>query len=146
MRKKILVGNWKMNNNLEESISLVKEVLSEIPKKGVEIVFAPSYIFLHKIVHVCKEFKNVFVSSQDCSEIEKGAYTGDVSASMIKSCNVSYVILGHSERRNRYSETNQKIKQKVNTALLNDLKVILCCGETIEQREKKQIHDYRQQY
>ncbi|MBG65450.1 MAG: triose-phosphate isomerase [Flavobacteriales bacterium] len=137
MRKKILVGNWKMNNNLKESTSLVNDILSELPQNGVELVFSPSFVFLHNVVKLCKSYDNVFVAAQDCSEIQNGAYTGDVSAEMIKSCDVNYVILGHSERRNKYAETNYVITQKVNLSLSNNLKVILCCGETLEQREKK---------
>ena len=107
MRKNIVAGNWKMNLNRAEAIALVNEVLSKLPNNNLaEIVFAPSNVYLHKLAKMCANINKVSVASQDCSENIKGAFTGEVSASMIASCNVEYVILGHSERRTNFNETN----------------------------------------
>ena len=136
MRKNIVVGNWKMNLNRAEAIALVDEVLSKLPNNNlVEIVFAPSNVYLHKLAKMCANINKVSVASQDCSANEKGACTGEVSASMIAFCNVEYVILGHSERRTNFGETNNLLQTKVNRALENNLSIIFCCGESLEQRE-----------
>jgi len=137
MRKNIVAGNWKMNLNRAEAIALVDEVLSNLPTNNLtEIVFAPSYVYLHKVAKMCANTNKVSVASQDSSTNEKGAFTGDVSAPMIASCNVEYVILGHSERRTNFDETNDLLKTKVDRALENNLSIIFCCGESFEQREK----------
>ena len=114
MRKNIVAGNWKMNLNRAEAIALVDEVLSNLPRNNLtEIVFAPSYVYLYKVAKMCANTNKVSVASQDSSANEKGAFTGDISASMIASCNVEYVILGHSERRTNFNETNELLKIKV---------------------------------
>ena len=137
MRKNIVAGNWKMNLNRAEAIALVDEVLSNLPRNNLtEIVFAPSYVYLYKVAKMCDNTNKVSVASQDFSTNEKGAFTGEVSASMIASCNVEYVILGHSERRTNFDETNDLLKTKVDRALENNLSIIFCCGESLEQREK----------
>jgi len=137
MRKNIVTGNWKMNLNRAETIALVDEILSNLPTNNLtEIVFAPSNVYLHKVAKMCTNTNKVSVASQDCSANKKGAFTGEVSASMIASCNVEYVILGHSERRINFNETNGLLKTKVDRVFENKLSVIFCCGESLEQREK----------
>jgi len=136
MRKKIVAGNWKMNLKREEGLALVSEVLSKLPKdKNTEVVFAPSFLYLHKIAKMCNDFDSVFLAAQNCSAHESGAFTGEVSANMIASCNAKYIVLGHSERRANFKESNQVLKTKVEQAFANNLAVIFCCGETLEQRE-----------
>jgi triosephosphate isomerase len=146
MRKNIVVGNWKMNLKREESLELVSAVLSKLPEdKNTEVVFAPSFLYLHKIAKMCNDFDSVFLAAQNCSKEEKGAFTGEVSAEMISSSKGDYVLIGHSERREFFKETNGDLAQKVNRALANNLKVIFCCGEILEQREKGVHFDWIKQ-
>jgi len=136
MRKNIVAGNWKMNLNRAEAIDLVDEILSKLPtNNSTEIVFAPSYLYLHKVAKMCTNSNSISVASQDCSANEKGAFTGEISANMIASCGAEYLVVGHSERRFNFKETNELLKTKVWQAFANDLKVIFCCGESLEQRE-----------
>ena len=136
MRKKIVAGNWKMNLNRLEGISLVEDVLSVLPNNNnTHIVLAPSFVYLHKVAKLCANTSKVVAAAQNCSANEKGAFTGEVSANMIASCNARYVILGHSERRVNFNETNEILKTKVGQAFTNNLKIIFCCGESLSQRE-----------
>ena len=135
MRKNIVAGNWKMNLNREQGINLVDNILSQISiDNKIEVVFAPSFIYLDKVSKKCINRNNVFVASQDCSSHVQGAFTGEVSADMLASCSVRYVILGHSERRVNFNETNELLKLKVDQACVNNLGIIFCCGESLEQR------------
>lgn len=138
MRKKIVAGNWKMNNTLEEGKALTSEVVnmakSEVPS-SVHLVLCTPFIHLVPVVQLAEKTL-VSVGAQNCSDKESGAYTGEVSASMIASANVSYVILGHSERREYFKETNASLATKVDLALKHNLTPIFCCGESLTQREK----------
>ena len=143
MRKKIVAGNWKMNLEREEGLSLVSEVLSKLPKdNNIEIVFAPCFLYLYKIAKMCNDFDSVFLAAQNCSKEGKGAFTGEVSAKMIASSNGDYVIIGHSERREFFQETNVALAEKINRAIANNLKVIFCCGESLNQREEGTHFDW----
>jgi len=125
-----------MNLEREEGLALVSEVLSKLPKdNNIEIVFAPCFLYLYKIAKMCNNFDNVFLAAQNCSKEVKGAFTGEVSSEMISSSNGDYVLIGHSERREFFKETNTDLAQKVTRALANNLKVIFCCGERFNQRE-----------
>jgi triosephosphate isomerase len=136
MRKNIVAGNWKMNLNRAEGIALVEDVLAKLPTdNNTHVVFAPSFVYLHKVAKMCANTSKVVAAAQDCSANEKGAFTGEVSANMIASCNAKYVVLGHSERRANFKESNEILKTKVGQAFRNDLKVIFCCGESLSQRE-----------
>ena len=136
MRKNIVAGNWKMNLNRAEGIALVNEVLSKLPTdNNTHVVFAPSFVYLHKVAKMCANTSKVVAAAQDCSANEKGAFTGEVSASMLASCGARYVVLGHSERRANFADSNENLKTKVGQAFRNDLKVIFCCGESLSQRE-----------
>jgi triosephosphate isomerase len=136
MRKNIVAGNWKMNLNRAEGIALVEDVLAKLPSdNNTHVVFAPSFVYLHKVAKMCANTSKVLAAAQDCSANEKGAFTGEVSACMIASCNAKYVVLGHSERRANFKESNEILKTKVGQAFRNDLKVIFCCGESLSQRE-----------
>ncbi|MDP4266163.1 MAG: triose-phosphate isomerase [Bacteroidota bacterium] len=138
MRKKIVAGNWKMNKNLNDGIQLIKEIIdltnSEVIE-DVEIIIAPPFIHLNKAVELLKNNKSIGVSAQNCNQFESGAYTGEISAQMLSSIGVKYVILGHSERRAYFNETNETLALKVAIALKNNLIPIYCCGETLKQRE-----------
>ena len=135
MRKNIVAGNWKMNLKRDESLKLVEEVLSLLENNDVEVVFAPSYTYLYKVNKMCTNLSSVYTASQNIYKNENGAFTGEVSAEMVHSLGVKYTILGHSERREYFNETNQDLKTKVDLALSNNLDVIFCCGESLEQRE-----------
>ena len=136
MRKKIVAGNWKMNLNLQEGIALAKEINEAMTaeKPNCDVVICTPFIHL---ASVAKELNASLVGlgAENCADKEKGAYTGEVSAEMVKSTGAQYVILGHSERRQYYGETAEILKEKVLLALKNGLKVIFCCGETLEERE-----------
>ncbi len=125
-----------MNLNRSEGLGLVEDVLSKLPVDNItHVILAPSFVYLHKVAKMCADIPKVVAASQDCSANEKGAFTGEVSASMIASCSARYVVLGHSERRTNFTETNELLKTKVGQVFANDLKVIFCCGESLAQRE-----------
>ena len=136
MRKKIVAGNWKMNENLQEGIILAKEINTalEADKPNCGVVICTPFIHLASVAQVLNK-SLVSLGAENCADKEKGAYTGEVSAAMVKSTGAEYVILGHSERRQYYNETPEILKEKVRLALNNGLKVIFCCGETLEERE-----------
>jgi len=142
MRKKIVAGNWKMNLNLQEGVALAKEInevlKAEKPNCGV-IVCTP-FIHLASVAEVLDQ-NVVALGAENCADKEKGAYTGEVSAEMVKSTGAQYVILGHSERRQYYKETPEILKEKVLLALKNGLKVIFCIGETLEERESNKQNE-----
>ena len=136
MRKKIVAGNWKMNTNLQEGIELAKAVAAksvETPENVGLIVAAP-FTHLCAVAEAVKGSK-VEVSAQNCADHEKGAYTGEVAVNMLTSLGCQYTILGHSERRQYYGETDEKLVVKTKLALEAGLKVILCVGENLEERE-----------
>ncbi|NLI24336.1 MAG: triose-phosphate isomerase [Bacteroidales bacterium] len=140
MRKKIVAGNWKMNKTLQEGIALAQEVekmASGVPGK-VELIIAPPFIHL---TEVKKLLGRVKLGAQNCASEASGAFTGEVSASMLASAEVQYVIIGHSERRSYYGETNSIINKKVRLALQNHLNPIFCCGEVLSEREKGKHFD-----
>ena len=136
MRKKIVAGNWKMNETLQEGIALATEINNALKadKPNCDVVICTPFIHLASVANVLDK-DLVKLGAEDCANKEKGAYTGEVSAAMVKSTGAEYVILGHSERRQYYGETTEILKEKVEMALANGLKVIFCCGETLEERE-----------
>jgi len=136
MRKKIVAGNWKMNTTVPEGVELAKAVVeksAEVPAE-VGLIVATPFTHLACVAEVLKGSK-VQLSAQNCADHEKGAYTGEVSVAMLKSVGCEYTILGHSERRQYYGETDEKLVEKVKLALAAGLKVILCVGENLDQRE-----------
>jgi len=144
MRKKIVAGNWKMNLDYNEGLSLFSEVINivkdEITGNQQAVVCSP-YIHLHSLVQLAKGYPKVSVGAQNAHQAESGAYTGEISAKMIKSVGAEYVILGHSERRQYFGETNALLAKKTDTALKNGLKPIFCIGETLQEREANQHFD-----
>ncbi len=138
MRNKIVAGNWKMNKNSEETEDLLNELIDKLPNdKEVQIIVAPTFINLASAVdHL--EFTNITVAAQNMHQNENGAYTGEISADMLKSVGVNMVILGHSERRSIFKETDFIISNKVTTALKHEMTVIFCFGEELKDRQNKQ--------
>ena len=142
MRKKIVAGNWKMNKTLDEAVALVSEVVNMIKDEvtgDVQVVLCPPALYLTTLKPYLEGQSRITLGAQNCHEKASGAYTGEVSAPMLKSINVSYVILGHSERRQYFGETNAQLAEKVDSALANGLTPIFCCGESLEQRQSE-IH------
>ena len=136
MRKKIVAGNWKMNMNLQDGIALAKELNETLKadKPNCGVVICTPFIHLASIAQFLDQ-DIIGLGAENCADKEKGAYTGEVSAEMVKSTGAQYVILGHSERREYYKETPEILKEKVLLAQKNDLKVIFCIGESLEERE-----------
>ena len=136
MRKHIVAGNWKMNTTVPEGIELAKAVVAksaEVPS-DVKLIIATPFTHLCPVAEVIKG-SSVSLSAENCADKASGAYTGEISAAMLASASCEYVVLGHSERRQYYGETDGKLVEKVKLALANGLKVILCVGENLEERE-----------
>ena len=138
MRTKIVAGNWKMHKNAEETEDLLNELINALPAdKEVEIVVAPTFVNLASAVqHV--QFTNIQVAAQNMHQAASGAYTGEISADMLKSVGVETVILGHSERRAYFYETDELINAKVKAALAHEMRVIFCFGEELKDRKAEQ--------
>jgi triosephosphate isomerase len=138
MRKKIVAGNWKMNLDYTEGLSLFSEIINMIKDEVTgtqQAVVCSPFIHLHSLVQLAKGYDKVSVGAQNAHQAESGAYTGEISARMIKSIGAGYVILGHSERRQYFKESNELLAKKTDTALQNGLKPIFCIGETLQERE-----------
>jgi triosephosphate isomerase len=137
MRKKIVAGNWKMNKNSEQTENLLNELLAQIPASSdTQVIVAPTFVNLASAV---KHLKNtpIGVAAQNMHQAASGAYTGEISADMLKSIGVNTVILGHSERRAIFHETDALIANKVDAALQNDMTVIFCFGEELKDRQSQ---------
>jgi triosephosphate isomerase (TIM) len=138
MRTKIVAGNWKMNMDYHEGLNLFTEVLclvkQDITGTQQAIVCSP-FIHLYSLTELAKSQPNVSVGAQNAHQAESGAYTGETSAKMIASVGAAYVILGHSERRQYFGETNELLAKKTDTVLKNNLTPIFCIGETLQERE-----------
>ncbi|WP_425389763.1 triose-phosphate isomerase [Ekhidna sp.] len=138
MRKKIVAGNWKMNCTLPEGKKLASEVINMVQDEvnnEVDVVLIPPFIHLTGIQNLIGSTKNIFLGAQNCHQNQSGAFTGEVSAAMLVSCGASHVILGHSERREYFGETDELLAEKVSFVLDNQLTPIFCCGEKLEVRE-----------
>ena len=135
MRKKVIIGNWKMNNDMKETEDLLINLSKTTWKKEIEVKVSPSYVNLQNATKILKN-SPIEVVAQNMHYEKEGAYTGEISYKMLKSINVNSVILGHSERRNLFGENNNIIKRKINIALNNDMNVIFCFGESLENRKK----------
>ncbi len=136
MRKNIVAGNWKMNKNLQEGIALAKELneMLQADKPNCDVVICTPFIHLASVTPLV-DAKLIGVGAENCADKVSGAYTGEVSAEMVKSTGAQYVILGHSERRAYYHETPEILKEKVQLALANGLTPIFCIGEVLAERE-----------
>ncbi len=134
-RKKIVAGNWKMNMNYEAGRDLTKSIVEKMKPSDTLVILGTPYIHLMNVSRIIKDISNLELSAQNCHQEERGAYTGEVSAGMIRSCGAAYVILGHSERREYFGEEDKLIAKKIDAALSQGLKPIYCCGEKLEVRE-----------
>ena len=141
MRKNIVAGNWKMNTVLEEGVELASQIndLLKEKKANCEVVICVPFTHLVSVNGVIDA--PIKLGAENCSEHEKGAYTGEVSAAMVKSTGASHVILGHSERRQYFGENNEQLLAKTKLALANNLTPIFCVGEVLEERENGSYND-----
>ena len=135
MRKKIVAGNWKMHKNAEQTEDLLNELIAKVPTDTTaQVIVAPTFVNLASAVdHL--EFTNIDVAAQNVHQAESGAFTGEISADMLKSVGVNTVILGHSERRAIFHESDALIASKVDTALAHEMTVIFCFGEELKDRQ-----------
>ena len=135
MRKKVIAGNWKMNMLPNEAIDFITEFAPLVKDTKYEVILCVPYTDLfYALLHA--QGTNIKIGAQNMHWEEKGAYTGEISAQMLKSIGVEYVIIGHSERRQYFAETDETVNKKIKSALANNLKPIVCVGETLEQREQ----------
>src|ERR1700733_13912495 len=137
MRKKIVAANWKMNLGLTEGAELINDIFNGLPilREDKLVIIAPPFLHLLQTAEQLAGMIDVHLGAQNCHHEASGAYTGEVSARMLKSAEVEYVIIGHSERRQYFKEDDAMLAKKVNQALINGLKVIFCCGESLAIRE-----------
>jgi triosephosphate isomerase len=145
MRRNIVAGNWKMNNTIEEGKILASEVVNMVNDEvnnNVTVILGTPFVHLLPVVELTKQSDKVFVAAQNCSEHVSGAFTGEVSVTMLKSIGVDFVIIGHSERRQYFNETNAQLAQKVDLTLIENITPIFCCGEPLEIREDGSFFDY----
>ncbi|RYU83799.1 triose-phosphate isomerase [Hymenobacter persicinus] len=146
MRKNLVAGNWKMNMTYQDGLALVSEITNMVADEATgstaEVVICPPFPFLHSIGKLLPQGGNIHLGAQNCHQKESGAYTGEVSAKMLQSVGVEYVILGHSERRQYFGETDELLSQKLKAALGAGLKPIFCVGESLETREADETFAY----
>jgi len=142
MRRRIVAGNWKMNLDLESGRKLAEDICSMLktspsgPTAGnPNVVFFPPFVFLSEVVKIADSLPGVHVGAQNISHQEKGAFTGEVSANMVRSCGAGYTLVGHSERRNYFKEDDQLLARKIDVALKHGLTPVYCCGEILPERE-----------
>ena len=140
MRKKVIAGNWKMNKTPQEAIQMVKELIPLVTDSKNEVIICAPYIDLIPLVELTKG-TNVKIGAENMHFAKSGAYTGEISGPMLKAIGVEYVILGHSERRQYFAETDDTVNKKLKAAFEYDLKPIVCVGETLEEREAGKTED-----
>jgi triosephosphate isomerase (TIM) len=137
MRTRIVAGNWKMNKTFDEADGLIFEIIDLIEEKGkpdnVDVIICPPFIYLELAGDITED-SPVFVGAQNVSQYEPGAYTGEISASMLRSMHIDFAIIGHSERRKYFKETDEELLAKSQSALKHDIAPIFCCGELLEER------------
>lgn len=142
MRKKIAAGNWKMNLDYEQATTLAKNIAAINIPDDVTVIMGVPALYLKDINKIAEDNGRIFVSAQNIHQKEYGAYTGEISAPMLKSIDIPYVIIGHSERRQYNCETEEILKEKVSVALGNNLDIIFCCGEPLDIRKAGTHEDY----
>lgn len=144
MRQKIVAGNWKMNKTMEEANILASEVkgmVADEVKGSAIVILCTPFPYLVPLKNLIGDDKRIFLAAQNCNDHESGAYTGEVSASMLASIGIPYVVLGHSERRQYYGEDGKLLAKKIDVAQKNGLTPIFCCGEPLEIRESNGHED-----
>ncbi len=134
LRKPVIAGNWKMNNTPEQTKALIEQMKPLVAGADCEVILCTPYIDLYAAMEAA-EGSNIKIGAENCHWAEKGAFTGEVSAQMLKAAGVPYVIIGHSERRQYFGETDETVRDRVRAALNAGLKVILCVGEVLGERE-----------
>jgi triosephosphate isomerase len=144
MRKKIVAANWKMNLTAEEGKALVADILKELPTltESRQVVIAPPFLYLAQTAKQLNGREHIYLGAQNCYSEPSGAYTGEISAPMLKSVAVAYVIIGHSERREYFKEPDAMLAKKINQALDSGLRVIFCCGEPLDIRDADTQNSY----
>jgi triosephosphate isomerase (TIM) len=135
MRKKIVAGNWKMNKTYNDGLVLCYDILDKVAAPKATVVFCTPFIHLYAVNEVLKDRAGFFLGAQNCHQEDKGAYTGETSLEMLQSVGVEYVILGHSERREYFGESDALLAQKTNKVLSGNLTPIFCCGESLDIRD-----------
>lgn len=142
-RQKIVAGNWKMNKTYDEGIELAKSIAIQLPADAkAKVVLATPAIHLKGVADVLQNFSNMNLAGQNCHQADKGAFTGELCVDMLQSVGASYVIIGHSERREYFNESNELLAKKVEAALAAGLTPIFCCGEPLPVREAKKHVKY----
>ncbi len=145
MRQQIVAGNWKMNKTREEALILTSEVVNIIRDEvrgDAKTVLCVPFVHLQAVAKLLEGHANIALGAQNCHQKDSGAFTGEISASMLQSFGVEYVILGHSERRQHFNETNALLRDKVNAVLAAGMQPVFCCGESLEQRETEVHFDW----
>jgi triosephosphate isomerase len=137
MRKQIAAANWKMNLNQQEAQDLLKNILDKLPKltDNQQVVFSVPAIYVANAVQQIEGISNVFIAAQNCHQNANGAYTGEISAPMYSSVGVNHIVIGHSERREYFAESDTLLAEKVNAVLANNSTPVFCCGEPLAIRE-----------
>lgn len=141
MEKKIIVANWKMNKNVEESLDFLKDILNKNINLKYNLVICPSFMSIYPMKKLL-ELSDISIGAQNCFWEDQGAFTGEISPFMLSSVGVKYVILGHSERRSYFCESNSIVNKKIVKVLENKMKVILCVGEDIQTRNNNVTNDF----
>ena len=137
MRKQIVAGNWKMNKTFQEADDLINDLVEFVSNNDIgntEVIICPPAVFLELASDMASE-SDIFIGAQNVNDHESGAYTGEISAAMLESMKIDYCIIGHSERRKYYHESNKMLAEKVNRAIEHSLRPIFCCGELLPERE-----------
>lgn len=144
MRKKIAAGNWKMNTQISEGLELASEVVhmaqDEVPEE-INVILIPPFTHITSVRKMMRGHKNIFIGAQNCHEKGSGAYTGEISADILESCGVQFVVLGHSERREYFQESHETLAEKTKMVLKHKMGPIFCCGETLDVREANKHFD-----
>ena len=141
MRKAIIAGNWKMNKTVDEAVKMIEELKPLVKDATCDVVVCPTFVCLDAVKKAC-EGSNIKVAAQNMHFEESGAFTGEVAPGMLEAMGIDYVVLGHSERREYFNETDEALNKKVKAAFAHNLTPILCCGETLEQREAGVTDDF----